>query len=62
MLHLKSPDRYSRCTLTVQDTRTKPPFNNSVDIIVDYADDLKIISNPLIIVGKWSDYQVQLVR
>ena len=56
------PSVPSRCTLKVQDTRTKPPFESSVDIIVDYPDDLRIISSPLIIVGRESPFQIQLLK
>lgn len=37
-LHLTAPNTRSSCTLKVQDTRTRPAYESSVDIIVDYAD------------------------
>ena len=56
------PDSPSRCTLKVQDMRTKPPYESSVDIIVDYADEIRIVTSPLVVVGKESSFQVQLLR
>lgn len=61
-LYLSVPDRSSRCTLKVEDIRTKPPYESSVEIIVEAADELKIVTSPLVVVDKESEYQVQLFR
>lgn len=61
-LYLTTPAIPSRCTLKVQDTRTKPPYESSVDIIVDYPDDLRILTSPLIVVGRESPFEIQLLK
>lgn len=37
-LFLTVPNKPSKCLLKVEDVRTKPPYESSVEIIVDYAD------------------------
>jgi len=61
-LFMTVPAFSSRCTLKVQDTRTKPPYESSVDIIVDHPDDLRIITSPLIVVGREFPFEIQLLK
>lgn len=57
-----APNKLGSCIIKVEDTRTKPAYDSSVEVIVENPDEIRIIVDPIIIVGTESPFQVQLLH
>lgn len=61
-LYLTVPDKQTTCKLVVEDTRTKPAYVSSVEIIVENADEIRIVADSSIVVGIPTQFEVQLLK
>lgn len=61
-LYLTVPDRQTTCKLLVEDSRTKPAYVSSVDIIVENVEEIRIVADSSIVVGMPTQFEVQLLK
>jgi hypothetical protein len=61
-LFLTVPNATARCELRVEDTRTIPPYSSNVTVIVENPTHIRILSEPIVIVGQSSPYTVQFLN
>lgn len=56
------PDRQTTCKLHVEDSRTKPAYVSSVEIIVENVEEIRIVADSSIVVGMPTQFEVQLLK
>lgn len=61
-LYLTVPDRQTTCKLLVEDSRTKPAYVSSVEIIVENVEEIRIVADSSIVVGMPTQFEVQLLK
>lgn len=61
-LYLTVPDRQTTCKLHVEDSRTKPAYVSSVEIIVENVEEIRIVADSSIVVGMPTQFEVQLLK